>query len=301
MRQYYKSIIIVFTMLVLLLISGCSGHASKAQETESLPAEAEAAGAKVFATGFEGSDGITIDYAGNMYVGNRSANTISRVTKEGAAEDFVKLECAELLCLTVDKENNIYAAGKDKVFKISPRGEVTELAGGFSCADDLRLDLQGNIYLTDSYENRVYRITPDLKKSIYIDSDESRDKLGSGWHITGITFDNRYENLYIARMKKGEILKYPINPDGSPGEPEIILNDIKEPDHLEMDKQGRLYITLFRSGSLIRADSMGSVEYLCDGEMHYATGIVLGRSGFDEKSAYVADYGDHVVYQIGIE
>lgn len=301
MRQYYKSIIIVFTMFALVLSPGCSNQANKAQETESLPAEAEAARAKVFATDFKGSDGITIDYAGNMYVGNRGTNTISRVTKEGTAEDFAKLECAELLCLTVDKENNVYAAGKDKVFKISLRGEVTELAGGFSCADDLRLDLQGNIYLTDSYENRVYKITPDLEKSIYIDSDQSIDKLGSGWHITGITFDKEYENLYIARMKKGEILKYPINSDGSPGEPEIILKDIKEPDHLEMDKQGRLYITLFRSGSLIRVDRAGSVEYLCDGEMHYATGIVLGRSGFDEKSAYVADYGDHVVYQIGIE
>lgn len=294
MRRGVNFLILVCSLAIITVIGSCSKDASGGTDSKE---------AKPFAKGFSGADGITIDYEGNMYVGNRNTNLISKVNKKGEAQDFVKLECSELLCMTADEDNNIYAAGTDKVFKINPGGEIIELAAGFTCADDLRLDLKGNLYVTDSFENIVYRITPSLEKSIFIDSDVSREELGTGWHITGITFDSSCENLYIARMKKGEILKYSIGQDCTPGAPRIIIKDLPEPDHLEMDEEGRLYITLFRSGTLIRVDNEGkeNIEYLSNGEMGYATGIVLGRSGFDEKSAYVADYGKNIVFKIKVE
>jgi sugar lactone lactonase YvrE len=302
MREGIRKWAVISVLLAMTFVIGCGqNNETSVIEKPVAKASAKPAVEGAFASGFDGADGITIDYAGNMYVGNRKSNMVSRVSKEGKAEDFVKLDCMELLCMTVDKENNIYAAGKNKVFKISPKGEAEEIANGFTCADDLRFDSKGNLYVTDSFENRVYKITPDLEKSIFIDSDEDRTTLGNGWHVTGITFDKDYKNLYIARMKKGEILRYPINSDGTAGAPEIILKDLKEPDHLEIDKQGRLYITLFRRGMLVRLDSAGKVEELSNGLMYYATGIVLGRGGFDENSAYIADNGKDAVFQIKLD
>jgi sugar lactone lactonase YvrE len=255
----------------------------------------------VFAKGFRGADGIAIDSAGNMYVGNRGNNSISKADINGNVQDFVKLDCEELLCMTADKDNNLYAAGRDKVFKIDPYGNIAVLADGFSCADDLRFDGEGNLYITESREDRVYKLTPDLEKSIFIESDKDQSELGNGWYITGITFDSDFKNLYIAKMKDGIILKYPILPDGSAGSPVTVAEGLSEPDHLDIDNEGRLYVTLFRSGSLIRIDSSGSIETLCDGKMRYATGIALGKSGFDEGCAYVADYGSSVIYSIRID
>jgi sugar lactone lactonase YvrE len=323
-----KSSAIILLCLTFGLLQGCgilgSAESGAGEHTETTPVITpaaqspaapspdipELAGAEpetdipetsVFAKGFKGADGIAIDSAGNMYVGNRGANTVSRVDTEGNVRDFAKLDCEELLCMTADKENNIYVAGRNKVFKINPDGNAAVISDGFSCADDLRLDAEGNLYITDSSENRVYKLTPDLTKNVFIESDLNENDLGSGWYITGITFDSSFENLYIAKMNEGKILKYLILPDGSAGNPVTVIEGISEPDHLEMDESGRLYVTLFRAGSLIRIDPSGTVETLCDGKMRYATGIALGKNGFDEAFAYVADYGSSVIYRIRID
>ncbi len=299
-KRSIKIPIIIGIGFILILTTSCSSTKPDIQSQSDSVIEVESQKVRVFATGFKGADGITIDYAGNMYVGNRKSNVISKVNKEGEVQDFVALQCSELLCMTADNENNIYAAGKDKVFKITSQGNVTVLAEDFTCADDLRLDQKGNLYITDSFENRVYKLTPDLHKSIFIDSDISQETLGIGWHITGITFDNEFKSLYIAKMKEGKILRYPINDDGIAGNPEIVAEGLREPDHLEIDKQGRIYVTLFRTGSLIRIDNTGNIEYLSEREMGHATGIILGKSGFDEAYAYVADYAKDIVFQIKI-
>ncbi|MCQ1530520.1 SMP-30/gluconolactonase/LRE family protein [Lutispora saccharofermentans] len=306
-----KNVLLCAALALCLLLPGCShtknpdisdGAEDLVQmpENTSIPAMETTGEPEVFATGFDGADGIAMDDSGNMYVGNRKTNRIYKVSTKGEVMDFVSLDCQELLCMTTDEENNLYAAGRNKVFKINPQGDTHEIGTGFSCADDVRLDGEGNLYVTDSSENRVYKITPMLEKSVFIESDQSQSELTRGWHITGISFDNTFENLYIARMLKGEVLKYPIGPDGLPGEPSIIADSLMEPDHLEVDAQGRLYVTLFREGSLIRIDPSGEIETLCDGKMGYATGIVLGRGEFGEQYAYVADYGRNQVVRINL-
>lgn len=255
---------------------------------------------KVFAKGFSGADGIVVDYLGNVYVGNRNTNILSKVDKDGTVNDFVKLPCKELLCMTVDKNNNIYAAGQNKLFNITKDGEITELASDFTCADDVRLDNKGNIFVTDSFENRVYKITPDLEKSIFIDNNKDEALSAQTWYITGITFDPDYKNLYLARMEEGQIVKYSINPDGTVGTSEIIAKDLPEPDHLEMDAKGNLYITIFREGSLIKIAPDGKITSICEKKFGFATGIAFGKPGFEEESVFIADYRRNIVYKIDV-
>jgi len=203
-----------------------------------------------------------------------------------------------LLLQTVDSDNNLYAAAGDKLFKIDQEGRPSVLASDFTCADDVRLDDKGNIYVTDSFENRVYKISPQLEKTVFIDSDTAQNQLNNQWHITGITFDNNYQNLYIARMERGQVVKYPMEADGNAGKPQIIAQDLPEPDHLEIDEKGNLYVTIFRRGSVIRINTDGTQEALSSGKMSLATGIAFGRGGFDERSVYVADYGQNKIYRI---
>lgn len=253
---------------------------------------------EVIASGFSGADGVVVDYSGNIFVGNRKTNILSKITQDGKVSDFVEVPCEELLCMTIDKDNNLYVAGKDKLFRIDQKGEIEILASEFTCADDVRLDLEGNIYVTDSFENRVYKVTPDLKKSIFIDSDLDENRITRGWHITGLTFDKGYENLYIARMKKGQIIKYPVKSDGTVGEPETVISGLPEPDHLEVDNKGNIYITIFRQGSLVRLDLDGNIEEICTKAFGYATGIAFGKVGDDRNYVYIADYKRDILYRV---
>lgn len=253
---------------------------------------------EVIASGFSGADGVVVDYSGNIYVGNRKTNILSKVTQDGEVSDFVEVPCEELLCMTIDKDNNLYVAGKDKLFKIDEKGKIDILASDFTCADDVRLDLDGNIYVTDSFEDRVYKVTPDLQKSIFIDSDLDDNNINRGWYITGLTFDENFESLYITRMKDGEIVKYPFKSDCTVGEPKTVISDLPEPDHLEVDNKGNLYITLFRQGTLVRLDLEGNIQEICKNVFGYATGIAFGKVDDDRNYLYLADYKTDTLYRI---
>lgn len=296
-KRNFKLVLLMAVAMMLFFTSCSKEHPSEVITKE---AAAQPADIEVFADGIDGADGIAMDNQGNMYVGSRSSNTIYKVDAKGKASEFMTLQCEELLCMTTDKDNNLYAAGKDKVFKIDTKGNISE-TGGFTCADDLRLDGKGNLFVTDSYENRVYKLTPDFSKSVFIESDIDRAKLGKGWHITGISFDKEYKNLYIARMKKGELLKYPINSAGTAGKPVMVVERMAEPDHMDMDHEGNLYVTLFRRGSLVKVDAQGKIETINEGTMRYATGIVLGRGDFGSDAAYIADYGKGIVYKVKLD
>ncbi|XMB66854.1 SMP-30/gluconolactonase/LRE family protein [Mycoplasmatota bacterium zrk1] len=252
----------------------------------------------VVASGISGADGIVVDYSGNIFVGSRNTNTIYKIDQAGNVTDFAKVPCEELLCMTIDKENSLYVAGKDKLVKIDKKGDIETLASDFTCADDVRLDLEGNIYVTDSFENRVYKVTPDLQKSIFIDSDIDQNRLFRGWYITGLTFDKDYQNLYIAKMKQGLIMKYPLESDGTAGEPETVISGLLEPDHLELDSKGNIYITIFRDGSLVRLDLDGNIQEICTKAFGYATGIAFGKIGDDRNYVYIADYQRGIVYRV---
>jgi len=280
-----RNLVVIMVFLLLVLVAGCSSK--------------QIGDYSIFSDGFNGADGITFDHKGNMYVGNRYTNVISKVSREGEASDFVTVPCEELLLMTTDKLGNIYAAGGDKVFKITPLGVITELADDFGCADDLRFDLNGNLYVTDSYRNIVYKITPKLEKTIFIDSDLS--SVGNRkWHITGIAFSPDYQYLYIARMERGEIVRYPIKSNGEAGAPEIFIDNIDLPDHIDVDRSGNLYVTLFSEGSLVKIDKSGNLEMICDGIMKNATGIAIGKGIINGRYAYVADMGNNRIYRIYI-
>lgn len=280
-------------IIVVLFTAGCG--AEKAEITEAGP-EAEF---RVFAEGIPGCDGVAMDRQGNLYVGSRANNELYRVDKGGKVSAFAAMPCSELLCMTVGADGALYAAGRDSLLKVTGDGQTRVLMTGFNCADDLRVDPNGVIYLADASDNIVYRITPDMKRTVFVPSDIPQGNLGK-WEITGVAFDPSYRYLYIARMNRGVIMRYPINPDGTAGRPETIAKGLAGCDHLEMDTEGRLYVTLFNSGSLIAIDRDGRRETIVDGGFTRPTGIVFGRSGFGEQSVFVADYFEGKVYEVPV-
>jgi sugar lactone lactonase YvrE len=287
-------VILVGVLIVSSMLAGCAGKAGTVV-TPLATGEAE-----TFATGFRGSDGIAFDNLGHMYVGNRGDNTITVVQPGGKSQEFARLDCKQVLCMTTDKENNLLVAGKDKLFKISPKGKVQVLADGFTCADDLRLDQNGVIYMTDSFANRVYRITSSGAKTVVLENQLER-LLPAKWYLTGIEFSPDYKHLYLASMQEGRVWRYAVSQDGGLASPEIVA-EVPRPDHLAVDADGNLYVSLFGDGKLIRVSKDGKPEVLADSGDGIATptGIAFGGPGFDPKSIYIADYSGNKVIRVSV-
>jgi sugar lactone lactonase YvrE len=140
---------------------------------------------------FDDPEGIAVDAAGNVYVADTDNNTIRKITPAGLVTTLagspdetgsadgtgVNARFDEPDGIAVDAAGNVYVADTDNstIRKITPQGIVSTLAGQaneegdadgtgaaarFSFPRDLDIDAQGNLYVLDSGNHTVRKITP---------------------------------------------------------------------------------------------------------------------------------------------
>jgi sugar lactone lactonase YvrE len=117
--------------------------------------------------------GVTADKNGNVFIADQNNNVIRKVDKTGKITTFAGINDGYLPyvnSLATDAAGNVYAAATCTVYQITPQGQITDFAGGqcgyggdggpatqallsFSVA--LAFDPQGNLYIADTYNNRV--------------------------------------------------------------------------------------------------------------------------------------------------
>lgn len=276
-----------------------SSAGSPADATPQAPAPNEPGAVRVVASGLLRPDGIAIDSRGTMYVGSRSDNSVVKVTPDGSITPFVVLEGTETLCMTVDSADNLYVATEDRVWRVTPEGEATLLADGFQGADDLRFDPDGNLFVTDAFVARVYKIAPDGSKSVWLDL--NRPMRPRTWYFTGLTFAADYRALYLTNMVERQILKVPVNIDGSAGSPVTVADKLPSPDHLAADVDGNLYASMYDGAEVVRIAPDGAKTVLSGpgAKLGTPTGLVFGRGPvWDENSLYIADESGGLVLEV---
>ena len=184
-----------------------------------------------------------IDASGNMYVADLNNNVIRKINSDGVVSTFAgsgSFSYADgtgtaasfntLERIAVDLSGNVYVTDRNnhKIRKITPAGVVTTLAGSsrgsangsgtaaqFSSPKGIAVDNSGNVYVADTNNHRIRKITPagavtTLAGSSYGDSD------GTG---TGAQFQSPQDvavdgsgNVYVADTNNSKVKK--ITPAG---------------------------------------------------------------------------------------
>ncbi len=131
---------------------------------------------------------MVVDAQGNVYVGEIGNNRIRRITPEGVTTTIAgngvvgyvdttatNAEFRRPIGLAMDSQDNIYATdyNNNVIRKITPSGVVSTLAGNgiagyvdgaatnaeFYHPWGIAVDAQGNVYVSDGYNNRIRKIT----------------------------------------------------------------------------------------------------------------------------------------------
>jgi trimeric autotransporter adhesin len=117
---------------------------------------------------------VAVDSSGNVYLADQNGPEIRKVTRDGTINMLVSVD--DPLSVQVDAAGNVYFGSSSAVYKVSPAGKMTTIAGGswgfggdegpatgalLTYPSGLALDGAGNIYIADTNNCRVRKITPD--------------------------------------------------------------------------------------------------------------------------------------------
>lgn len=183
------------------------------------------------AASFNHPGGVTVDSSGNVYVADTQNYEIRKITPTGVVTTLAgsitsghadgtgsAASFGYPLDLAVDASGNIYVAdySNNEIRKVTPAGAVTTLAGSLSLGSadgtgsaasfynptGVAVDTSGNVYVADTSNNEIRKITPAGVVTTLAGSTSpgSADGIGAAASFRypfGVAADSSSGNLYV--------------------------------------------------------------------------------------------------------
>jgi sugar lactone lactonase YvrE len=292
---------------------------------------------------FNHPSGIALDYGGNLYVSDHANHIIRKITPAGVVSTFAGTGVAGYADghrsaarfnnpygLAIDQDGSLYVGdvANHKIRKIAADGQVTTFAGskkGFSDRPGklamfdhpygVAVDAQKNIYVADSYNNKIRKITHDgIVSTIagngndgFIDGPPQQAEF---YVPIGIVVDAQ-GNIFVGDEGNSSIRK--ISASGYvttlAGNGRYSFSDgvgknaaFNAPGAIAMDAKGNLFVADYLNNCIRKVTPDGTVSKVAgsrkkgfadgkasDAQFHYPFGIAVNTAGV----IYVGDQYNH--------
>lgn len=298
--------------------------------------------------------GIVLDSGNNLYVADANNNVIRKITPDGVVSTFAgsmgnpgnadktgtAASFRSPLGIAIDGNGNLYVAdtSNDTIRKITPAGAVSTLAGSaqasgssdgtnqtarFNQPYNLVVDANANVYVTDTYNHTIRKITPEGVVTTPLGAagvPGSVDDTGTAARFNypiGITLDGN-ANLYIADFANNSIRK--VSADwvvttlaGSAGGPGSIdatgsAARFNFPSDLAFDHDYNAYVTDLANNTIRKVTPEGVVTTLAGHPLAFGTndgvgdavrfnnptGLTVNTNG----NIFIADTGNNTIREM---
>jgi sugar lactone lactonase YvrE len=185
--------------------------------------------------------------------------------------------------LTVDRLGYVYVADfGERVWKISPFGEVTEFATSLYGASGNAIDSHGNLFQGNFFGNTVSRIARD----------GTTETFATGFNgPVGISIDGA-DNLYVCNCSGNSIAK--VTADGTVSE--FASGDhFNCPNGITRDTDDNLYVVNFSDGRMLKVAPDGETT-----ELAVIPGGGNGHVTFAAGELYVTGLRSNRVYRVAL-
>ena len=299
---------------------------------------------------FQDPSGIAVDAAGNIYVSDTDNNRIRKITPDGTVTTLAGSSTSgsdngtganasffQQMGIAVDLSGNVYVADfyNNLIRKVTSAGVVTTLAGSgtyafaegtgiaasFKAPSAVTVDRQGNVFVCDTENNRIRKITSAGAVTTFAGSGASGADNGTGTAATfylpqGIVIDAK-GTLYVSEQGNNLIRQITsagvvttIAGTGSAGHADGIGTSasFSIPNGLAIDSTGNLYVADMWNHMIRKVVISTGVVSTIAGSTNYGAVNSKGVSAsFRDPAAvaldasgniYVADYANNLIRKI---
>jgi DNA-binding beta-propeller fold protein YncE len=149
--------------------------------------------------------------------------------------------------------------GASSVFMKAPNAASSGL-------NALTFDVAGNVYASDSFQGVIWKTGPNGTGATGTPQAWATSALlGPGTGLTppfganGIEFNNAGSAMYVANTALHQIIRIPLNADGSAGTPALFTTGINAPDGIAVDRDDNLWVAANQGDEMVVVDPTGKV------------------------------------------
>jgi sugar lactone lactonase YvrE len=183
-------------------------------------------------------EGIALDPEGNLYASSFAFKPVANICVENSSGQIVDVihvpawpksqggaGVASLLGELFEPGHGLYvvdfadgAPGHGRLLRIDTEShQVTTLATGYSAANAIAEDEDRNLFVSDSFTGRIYKVTPGGSNTVWTESVLLQPHGNPPFGANGLAFDREQKFLYVANTADWKVLRVPVGEDGSAG------------------------------------------------------------------------------------
>ncbi len=265
-------------------------------------------------------ESIAVDRHGNLYVSMPLLGEIWKLDPSGSFQEVVATFPVEgffgVSGLRFDARNVLYAtngspdADVHGVWEIGSAGAKERIAGtgGIAIPNDVAISPDGTLYITDS-AGALWRVLPGGAAEMWVQDPtlEGTGAFGLGFPIGagGIVVVSGSKlpfargsgqasvgGLVVGNAEKGQVVYVPILPDGSAGQPTVVIADpsLIGLDGITIDERGAIYGVSIAGNRLVRISRDGAEisEVVSGAPLDFPAGLTFG-AGHERHTLFVVN------------